>query len=115
MKIEKNSTIPFINFLLIITSQKLHKPVYCKKTNNNLYIHWDFLAPDKWKWGTLKTVVHRASETCSTDEYLRDELKHIRSTFYKINNYRHWIISKVFTDIKNKLTYQPNISQDNND
>ena len=57
----------------------------------------------------------RAYETCSTDEYLRDELKHIRSTFNEINNYPHWVISKVFKEIKNKQAYQRNISKDNND
>ena len=29
----------------------------------------------------------------------RDELKHIRSTFNEINNYPHWVISKVFKEL----------------
>ena len=41
------------------------------------------------KWGTLKTLVRRAYEACSIDEYLRGELKHIRGTFDEINNYPH--------------------------
>ena len=78
-------------------------------------MHWNSFASNNWKWGTLKTLVRRAYETCSTDEYLRDELKHIRSMFNEINNYPHWVISKVFKEIKNKQAYQRNIFQDNND
>ena len=59
---------------------------------------------NNWKWGELKTLVRRAYETCSTDQYLRDELKHIRGTFNEINNYPLWV----------KQAYQCNISQDNN-
>ena len=115
MEIEQNSMIPFLDVLLIRTPQKIHASAYRKKTNTNLYMHRNSFAPNNWKWGTLKTVVRRAYETCSTDEYLRDALKHIRSTFNEINNYPHWVISKVFKEIKNKQAYQRNISQDNND
>ena len=66
------------------------------------------------KWGTLKTLVHTAYETCSTDQYLWDELKHIWGMFNEINNCPHWVISKVIQKIKNKQAYQCNISQDNN-
>ena len=70
-------------------------------------------APNNWKSGALKTLVCGACETCSTDEYLRDELKHIRNTFNEINSYLHWVISKVFKEIKNKQAYRHNISQYN--
>ena len=115
MEIDQNSTIPFLDVLLIRTPQKIHTTVYRKKTNTNLYMHRNSFAPNNWKWGTLKTLVRTAYETCSTDEYLRDELKHIRSTFNEINNYPHWVSSTVFKEIKNKQAYQRNISRGNND
>ena len=34
-------------------------------------------------------------------------------TFNEINNYPHWVISKVFKEIKNKQVYQRNIFLDN--
>ena len=86
----------------------------CLHCNPNLYIHWNSFAPNNRKWETLKTLVRRAYETCATDQYLRDELEHIRRTFKEINNYPHWIISKVIKEIKNKQAYQRNISQGNN-
>ena len=67
MEIGQNSIIPFLDVLLIRTSQKIHTTVYRKKTNTNLYMHWTSFAPSNWKWGTLKTLVCRAYETCSTD------------------------------------------------
>ena len=65
--------------------------------------------------GKLKTLVHRTYETCFTDEHLRDELKHISSTFNEISYYTQWIISKVFIEIKNKMAYRGKISQYYND
>ena len=112
---EQNSMILFLDFLLIRPPQKNHTIVYRQRKNANLYIHWNSFAPNNWKWGTLKTLVRRAYETCSIDEYLRDELKYIRSTFNEINNYPHRVISKVFKEIKNKQAHQRNISLDKND
>ena len=89
MEIEQDSTIPFLDVLLIRTPQMIHTNVYRKKTNTNLYIHWNSFAPNNWKLGTLETLVRRAYETCSTDEYLRDKLKHIRVTFNHVINYPH--------------------------
>ena len=107
--------IPFLDVLLIRTPQKIHTTVYRKKRNTNLYIHWNSFPPNNWKWRTLKTLVPRVYETCSTDEFLQDELNHMRSTFNEINNYPHWVISKVLKENKNKQAYQRNISPDNND
>ena len=89
MEIEQDSTIPFLDVLLIRTPQMIHTNVYRKKINTNLYIHWNSFAPNNWKLGTLETLVRRAYETCSTDEYLRDKLKHIRVTLNEIINYPH--------------------------
>ena len=48
------------------------------------------------KWGTLKTLVRRAHINCSTEKHIKEELNHIRKTFDEINNYPHWVITKVF-------------------
>ena len=64
MEIKKNSTILFLDVLLIRTQQKIDTTVYRKNTNTNLYIHWNLFLPNNWRWGTLKTLVRRAYETC---------------------------------------------------
>ena len=37
---------------------------------------------------------------CSTEKHLKVGLKHIRQTCIEINNYLHWVIAKVFKEIK---------------
>ena len=81
MEIEQSSKIPLLGVLLIRTPQKIHTTAYRKKTDNNFYIHWNSFAPNNWKQGTIKTLIRRACQTCSTDEYLRDELKNIFEEF----------------------------------
>ena len=49
METKQNSTIPFLDVLLIRTPQKIHKTVYRKKANTNLYIHWNSFASNNWK------------------------------------------------------------------
>ena len=58
-------------------------------------------------------MASRAYETCSPDEYLGDQLKHIQGTLNEINNYLQWVISKVFKEIKKKQAYQRNIFLNN--
>ena len=46
------------------------------------------------------SLVRRAHINCSTENHLKEELNHIRKTFNEINNYLHWVITKVFKEIK---------------
>ena len=39
----------------------------------DIYINWKSSAATNWKWGTLKTLVSRAFDMCSTDEYLKED------------------------------------------
>ena len=50
---------------------------------------------NNWKWGTLRALV------CSSDEYLKEQLEHIRTVFKDRNNYPLWVINKVIDDAKN--------------
>ena len=63
-------------------------------------IHWNSFAANKWKWGTIKILVYGVCDIYSNDECLPIELKHIRSSLNKINEYRHWVIFRVFKEIK---------------
>ena len=74
--------------------------MYRKKRNSDLCIHSDSFVPHKWKWETIKILLHRAYDICSTVQYLAIELKNVQSTFNKINGYPHWVIFRVFKEIK---------------
>ena len=39
------------------------------------------------------------------EKHLKEELNHIRKTFNEINNYPHWVITKVSKEIK-EMTHQ---------
>ena len=63
-------------------------------------MNWYSFVPKSWTWGTLKTLVRRAHINCSTEKHLKEELNHITKTCSAINNYLHWVITKVFKEIK---------------
>ena len=50
-----------------------------------LSIHWNSFTPNKWKWGKIKSLVHRALDIFSNNQCLEIQLKHIQSSFNKIN------------------------------
>ena len=74
--------------------------MYRKKTNTGLYINWKSFSSNNWKWGTLKTLVLRAYDICSTGKYLKEELNHIETVFKHQNNYPSWVIDKVFKQVQ---------------
>ena len=83
--------------------------MYRKKTCTDLHIDWYSFAPKRWKWGTLKTLVRRAHINYSTEKHLKEELKHIRKTFNETNNYPHWVITKVFKEIREMASSEKEI------
>ena len=70
--------------------------VCSKSTNNNIYLSWTSYAPNKWKMGTLRTLVRRAHHICSTNENLQNELSHIKKVFHEQNQYPFRAINNVF-------------------
>ena len=100
IEIETENKISFLDVLLIRKNSFISTKVYRKNTNTDIYIDWKSFAPNNWKWGTLKTLVTRAFEICSTNEYLKEELEHIRTVFHHRNNCPLWVINKVIADAK---------------
>ena len=78
IEIEPENKISFLDVLLIRSNSLISTKVYRKNTNTYIYMNWKSFSPNNWKWGTLKTLVTRAFDICSTDEYLKEELEHIR-------------------------------------
>ena len=100
VEIEKGNKIAFLDILLIRYKDLINTTVYRKKTNTDLYINWKSFSPNNWKWGTLKTLVSRAYDICSTEKYLKEELNHIETVFKHQNNYPSWVIDKVFKQVQ---------------
>ena len=68
IQIESENKISFLDVLLIRSNSLISTEVYCKNTNMDIYINWKSFALNNWKWGTVKTLVTRAFDICSTDE-----------------------------------------------
>ena len=55
-----------------------------------------------WNGGTLRTIVTRAFEICSTDKFLEEEMEYIKAVFCHQKNYPVWVIDKIINEMKEK-------------
>ena len=99
---EINGKFPFLNTLLARNNHYIDTIVYRTKTNTHIYLNWNSFGPNSWKWGTLRTIVTRGFEICSTDTFLEEEIEYIRAVFYHQNNYPLWLIDKIINEVKEK-------------
>ena len=108
---ETNSTIPFLAVLVKKSEdQHLETTVYRKKTNNNIYMHWDAYSPRAWKIGTLKNLIRRAMMICSNPEDLQKEISHLETVFCEVNEYPLQVVRKTIEEERNR---QQQLSTDN--
>ena len=113
IEIKSENKTSFLDVLLICSNSLISTKVYRKNTNTDIYINWKSFAPNNWKWGTLKTLVTRAFDICSTDDHLKEELEHIRTVFHHRNSYSLWTINKVIDDAKKIPSANENDSSSN--
>ena len=107
---EKENRIPFLDVL--ITKKEnggLITGVYRKETNNSIYIHWESYAPKQWKIGTLRGMVRRAYEICSTDEELKKEITHLRKVFTTVNGYPSHLVDTIMKNVKEERNKPKNV------
>ena len=77
--------------------------VHRKKTDTNVYIHWEAFAPASWKTGTLKGLIRRAFVICSTDESRDKEISHLKHVFKEQNGYPSRIIHDCIREVQQKF------------
>lgn len=83
----------------IRTGDNIETCVFRKRTNTDIYIHWNSLAPFQWKYRTLKTLVYHAYIVYSDNQHLEFELNYLRTVFHAFNAYPHWFIIKVVNEV----------------
>ena len=84
---EKDGQIPFLDVLLVRKNDIFETAVHRKPTNYGIYLHWNSFAPNTWKRRTLRSIITRAYDVCSNDEFLKQELSKINTDFLKISGY----------------------------
>ena len=92
---EKDGKIPFLDILLIKKNDAFKTTVYRKPTNKGIYLYWNSFAPQTWKRATLRSIINRAYDICSNDEFIRLELSRIKHDFTKINGYPNWVFNQI--------------------
>ena len=97
----------------------LETKVYRKATNTDIYMNWHSHAPSTWKISTLRCLVKRAFMISSTDEYLQEELTHLKKVFTGYNEYPMKVVEEVIQDetakqeTKNEAEKQDEEKQEN--
>ena len=76
-EIENDGKLPFLGVLVIRKDYEVETTVYCKSTNNGIYLHWKSFSPTTCKRGTLQTLVSRTFRVRSNDKHLENEIKHL--------------------------------------
>ena len=99
-ELKKENKIAFLDVLLIRYKDLISTTVYGKKTNTDLYISWMSFSPKNWKLETLKTLVSRAFDKCSTKKYPKEGLNHIKNVFRHQNSYPSRVIDKVSKQVQ---------------
>ncbi len=100
---ETNNSIPFLDVLVKKSEDHhLETTVYRKKTNNNIYMHWDAHSPRAWKIGTLKNLIRRAMMICSNPEDLQKEISHLETVFCEVNEYPLQVVRKTIEEERNR-------------
>ena len=84
---EKYGQISFLDVLLVRKNDTFETTVDRKPTNNGIYLHWNSFAQNTRKRGTLRSIIARAYDVCSNDEFLKQEFSKIKTDFLKINGY----------------------------
>ena len=112
-EIESSARIPFLDILIIRKKSKIETTVYRKSTDTGIYLNWFSFAPNTWKRGTLKNLVHRAYNICSTEYLLKKELLHLEKIFISKNNYPRWVIKQILTQVE-KQQERNNSNDDSN-
>ena len=96
---ERDRKTTFLDILLIRKNDAFETAVYRKPTNMGIYLHWNSFAPETWKRGTLRSIINRAYDICSSDEFLRLELSRIKHDFIKINGYPYWVYNQIHQNV----------------
>ena len=77
--------------------------VHRKKTDTNVYMHWDSFAPRAWKIGTMKSLIRRAHIICSKPEFLQKEMEHLKAVFQDVNGFPSRVIHTGIEQVRRKI------------
>ena len=111
---QANGAIPFLDTLVTpLADNSLSFQVYQKPTHTDQYLQWESHHSLSSKYSVIGTLTDRAKVVCTTQELLKDELKHLREALGKCK-YPNWAISRVQNKVINSNWEDTRTSDNNN-
>ena len=102
------SSLPFLDVSISIKDGFYHTEVYRKKTNTGVLMHYNSMAPKKWKMALVKCLISRAYRISSSHSGFINEAEKIKSILAK-NGYPISVTTSVIDD----YTKRHNITKSN--
>ena len=85
-EVEKDKTLPFLDINIMRDENGIITSVYRKPTYTGLGLNWFSFCPNIYKLNSIKTLLNRAFDICSTYTQFHEEVVHLKGYFIK-NNY----------------------------
>ena len=92
---ESGSTLPFLDVEVQLSERGCETWVYRKCTNTNTLLHFDAVAPVRWKSGLVKCMVNRAQRLSSSAFHFQNEVAKLKSIFAQ-NAYPVQFFDKIY-------------------
>ena len=90
---EQDQQIPFLDILITRDERMLVTDVYRKSTYTGLGLNFHSFVPMLFKINSIKTLLHRAYNICSSWQKIHEEIERLRQYFY-INSYPSNLVEK---------------------
>ena len=115
---EAEGKISFLDVMVIKNEDgTFETDIHRKKTDTNVYMHWNSFSPKSWKIGTMNSLVRRAHVICSKKEFFDREIQHLKSVFRDENGFPSRVVNSTIdqvrrtfeenTDIQNRTADAP--------
>ena len=83
-----------------------------KESNTDIYINWFSHGPLQWKIGSLRNLITRAKNICSTEDLLNLGLEHLKTVFCNINDFPKNVVNNIIQQELSKSIKQQDIISD---
>ncbi|XP_057310566.1 uncharacterized protein LOC130648530 [Hydractinia symbiolongicarpus] len=115
-EVENDNYIAFLDVKVKrMNDGSFNTSIYRKDTNTDIYMHWISFAPRAWKVGTVKSLVLRAFNICSSSQDLKYELNQLKNVFININDYPEAVVSNVINNTWRNFNIQNADTMSNED
>ena len=102
---ESNSTLPFLDVDVRLSESGSQTCIYRKPTNTNTLLHFDSVAPLKWKSGLVMCMLNRAKRISSSAQLFNAEVMKLKVIF-ELNSYPVQFFNRIYKRFEQKQKSQ---------